>query len=334
MPTEDNLRAALTALERHAPDADRVMPGARRHSRRGLRPPRAIAWGAGIAAAAALAGVVTAVSLPGGTPATNQMSKAALEAKVLAAISAANDVVYIRSTFQTIGVPHTSSAPSTGEDWTYPWQASPGQRVRTRSISSYPGFFNTDSGVSYLMPAQVQTSPAPGTFTVTAQKISVDYVSKTWYEAKNSRMTIDPAGNPTLIASYFKSTQWTERNTTLNGQAAIELTLKERVLQGQSTVNSWTEYLWVDASTYLPLYNTETFGPPGQQTHGTTAYQYLPATPANLAKLTPPVPAGFRQVSPPVVKAYAPVPCSTRKATGSGKATEPFCVATADPTAR
>jgi hypothetical protein len=102
-----------------------------------------------------------------------------------------------------------------------------------------------------------------------------------------------------LIASYFTSKQWTARTTTLNGQAAIELTLKDRVLRGKSTVNSWIEYLWVDASTYLPLHDVTTFGPPGGTTDAVEDFQYLPATPANLAKLTPPIPAGFRQVTPP-----------------------------------
>ncbi len=43
MPTEDDLRAALTSLERHAPAAARVLPGrsTRRRSRSGLRSPLA-----------------------------------------------------------------------------------------------------------------------------------------------------------------------------------------------------------------------------------------------------------------------------------------------------
>jgi hypothetical protein len=69
MRTEDDLRAAFIALERHAPDAARVLPGARRGSRprnrfRRLRP----AWGLAIAVLLALglaAGVMVAV-LPSG----------------------------------------------------------------------------------------------------------------------------------------------------------------------------------------------------------------------------------------------------------------------------
>jgi hypothetical protein len=83
MRTEDDLRAAFMALERHAPDAARVLPGARR-GRRGLSserrpgsPPRnrfrrlRPAWRLAIAVPLALglaAGVTVAV-LPSGQPA-------------------------------------------------------------------------------------------------------------------------------------------------------------------------------------------------------------------------------------------------------------------------
>jgi hypothetical protein len=49
--------------------------------------------------------------------------------------------------------------------------------------------------------------------------------------------------------------------------------------------------LWVNSATYLPMRLEEA----GLQTD----FQWLPATPANLAMLKLPVPPGFHQVPPP-----------------------------------
>jgi hypothetical protein len=57
-----------------------------------------------------------------------------------------------------------------------------------------------------------------------------------------------------------------------------------------------TTTLWVDARTYQPLRSASTtripLGGVPLETD-TTQYQILPATPANLALLTPPIPPGF-----------------------------------------
>jgi hypothetical protein len=316
MPTEDDLRAALASLEKHAPAAAGVMPGTGRpatRSRSGLRSPRAIRLLAGITTVVALAGVVTALALPRGThqPGPNggvasvPVTKATLQAKLLAAFSAtSNEIVYLHGTFWSTGSgwTNTDMSATTEESWYYPWQAHAGQLVRSRTLSySADGAFHSDKAVSYVMPP-LKASLAPGSFQVKGDQIFVDYVGKAWYDAKNQPFMSDPPDNPALIAFYLKSKQWTARDTTLNGRPAIELTLKDVDLNGKTVVNSWTEYLWVDASTYLPLRDTETFGPPNMLSHGLTDWQYLPLTPANLAKLTPPpIPAGFRQVAPPHV---------------------------------
>jgi len=52
--------------------------------------------------------------------------------------------------------------------------------------------------------------------------------------------------------------------------------------------------LWVDAATYLPLRLISAASlRHGYTDTSTIDYQLLPATPANLAKLTPPIPVGF-----------------------------------------
>jgi hypothetical protein len=128
--TEDDLRAALASLERQAPAADRVLPGTARRTSHRLRSLRAIRWVAGIATTAALAGVVTALILPGRTYRTTQngggtsqapIAKTTLQAKVLAAFSAVGDeIVFMQGTYQTVGVAHTDSNPATDDTWYYP----------------------------------------------------------------------------------------------------------------------------------------------------------------------------------------------------------------------
>lgn len=108
MRTEDDLRAALTELERHAPAAARVLPVSRR-SRRGLRSPLAIRWLAGITATAALASLVAALTLPAGTSSiipnggvsspSGTDKDTTLKARLLAAFSAASgEIAYTRTT--------------------------------------------------------------------------------------------------------------------------------------------------------------------------------------------------------------------------------------------
>jgi hypothetical protein len=323
--TEDDLRAAFASLEQHAPAAVRVMLGTSRRatrSRGGLRSPRAIRLLTGITTAAALAGVITALTLPGGTLGTipnvavassAPIAKATLQAKLLAAFSATSDeIVYLHGTFWSTGSgwTHTDMSPITEESWYYPWQARTGQHVRSRTLTyKGDGGLHTDKAVSYVMPP-LKAGLAPGSFQTTGDQIVVDYAGKEWYAAKNYPFMGDPPDNPALIAFYLKSKQWSARNTTLNGRPAIELTMKDVDLKGKTVVNSWTEYLWVDASTYLPLRDTETFGPPNMLSHGMTDWQYLPITPANLAKLTPPIPSGFRQVAPPRPISWHPITVS------------------------
>lgn len=303
MRTEDDLRTALTALERHAPAATRVLPGNSRRGRRRLPLPGATRWLTGITTAGALAGVVTALTLPGGAPGTipsggvtspAPVTKTTLQAKILAAFSTtAHEIVYMHGTFTSAGrSPYTDPSPIVEDNWYYPWQAATGQQVRIRNLTfTTDGRLHEDSEMSFLMPAPQTISP--GLVRAKGEYIFVDHVNKTWSDVKNSPLASDPPNNPALIAFYLKDTNWTARNTTLNGQAAIELTLK---------TNPWATYLWVDASTYLPMHSVTSFGPPGMVTNAIEDYQYLPATPANLAKLAPPIPAGFKRVF------LAPVP--------------------------
>ncbi len=313
MRKEEDLHAALTALERHAPAAARVLPGAPGLTARGLRPPLTIRWAAGIATTAAVAGMVTALTLPGGTSGTSAeksgivssapITSATLRAKLTAAFSSAFDKIAVEhATYRDRA---NGGAPGTAETWSYPLQPSRGQQVRTRTIiTNQLGRFplHTDTGESYLMPPVGKTTyylHAPTEVT------DVDYVGRMWYrQHEGSPFGPTPPVTRTLIANLPPIGKWTAHNTTLNGRPAIEFTLHATYQAGK--INRWyIESLWVDASTYLPLHETSDFGHTGSAADGapsdvvgTSDYEYLPATPANLAKLTPPIPAGFKRVYP------------------------------------
>jgi hypothetical protein len=293
--TEDDLRTALTALERHAPDAARVLPGSKRH-RSQLTSPRTVRWLAATAAAAALAGTVTALTVsgaptsssPNGGVASGSAGEAALRPKLLAAFSAASgDIVYVSGPTQ-----NTGKSPIVTQFWTYPSQASPGQLVHTRSLTfNLSGTLDYSDEAIFVLTEQGATSPRPAP--TTGERIIIDYAGKTWSDDKDTLLpeSSDPSSSA-LIAHDIKTEHWTVRRTTLNGRAALELSFKETG-DGNSSVNR----LWIDAATYLPLRQTDTFGPPGMITSDTLNYEYLPATAANLAKLTAPIPAGFKRVS-------------------------------------
>jgi len=300
MRTEDDLRAALTALERHAPAAARVLPGAPGRTARGLRSPRTIRWAAGIATAAAVGGMATVLTLPGastGTPekksgivSSAPITKATLQAMLTDAFSSAPDKVAVEHATYRVN----SEAPVTDETWSYPVQPRVGQQVRTRDIEiSQSGTFHFDTGESYLMP------PVPKTSFLKAKSetTNVSYTGRVWWQQQFPSLAVTPPVGGEVIANLPPLGKWTAHNTTLNGRPAIEFTLHTTSKAGK--IKSWfIDDLWVDASTYLPLRETSDIGSTGFDTVGTSDYEYLPATPANLAKLTPPIPAGFKRVDP------------------------------------
>jgi outer membrane lipoprotein-sorting protein len=305
--TEDDLRTALTTLERHAPAAARVLPGSSRRARHGLRSPLSARWLAGITTAAALAGAVTALTLPGGTERTIQNGGVAspsattgttAKAKLLAAFSAASgDIAHTRTT-QVNTSPDVLT--DSGESWIYPWQASIGQQVHNRQVRlGSDGTPVLDRELIYNLPAP-PTPSAPQPLGTKGSMITVNYKTKTWSEESGGVCDACQL-TPTYLANLtelIKDNDFKEvGRTTVDGRRAIEFHAVE--LGDHATlwlrVNST---LWVDAATYLPLRLTSAESLRHGYTDTTTIdYQLLPATPANLAKLTPPVPAGFRKVA-------------------------------------
>lgn len=313
MRTEDDLRTALTALERHAPAAARVLPGSSRRARHGLRSPLSARWLAGITAAAALAGAVTALTLPSGSSRTIQnggvsspsTTTTTLKAKLLAAFSAASsEIAYERST-TTLS---SGGTPMTEEIWYSPWQASAGQLVRSRHLNLTGGAPYQDVEFVYQLPApgtvppglppaiaqKVRGNRLVGVVAAMGEIIDIEYGNQTWSDQKSHALLDSDPANPQVVLDEIKQGTWkVVGHTRLGGRAAIELSWA----QG----GGGTSYFWVDAHSYLPLREVSRtpVGSPGKMDANitTTDYKLLPATSANLAKLTPPIPAGFRQTA-------------------------------------
>jgi hypothetical protein len=273
-----------------------------------MRLPLSVRWVAGIAVTAAVAGAITAVTVANGTSSTIQngggtspsaATGTTVQAKLLAAFSAASgDIGYTRTT-ATNTSPGADNA--TGESWVYPWQPSTGQRVYDRQIlvgSDGAPLFDTES--IYDSPAPLTEASPNRALGAKGSQITVNYYAKTWSEEDVGVCIVCQLTStyPANLTELIKASDFKEVGpATVDGHRAIEF----RSTGVGSNSTAWLGYrstLWVDAATYLPLRLT------GSESlrHGytdtvTTDYQILPATPANLAKLTPPIPAGFRKVA-------------------------------------
>jgi hypothetical protein len=264
--------------------------------------------------------VVTVLTVPGGmtsshipngavAPARATAAPLTLRAKLMAAFAAASgQIVYEHSTWTVSG-----SGATAMDSWYYPWQARQGQVVRSRRLTL------NANGTPYQDVADIYRMPAPGSVpaglppTVRAKLksprlsgvaaafgeiIDVEYGNRTWSDQKHHLLLDNDPGAPVELAHQVGFRHWTVVGTTrLNGQRAIELTWQ--VAPGSRS------YLWVDASTCLPLREESSFreGSPGNWVTATVRddYRLLTATQANLVKLTPPIPAGFRQTADQVL---------------------------------
>jgi hypothetical protein len=309
MRTEDDLRAALVALEREAPAVTQVLPKASSRNGRGFLPPAGRRWRAvGLAAALGLVvGVsvaLVAVLSPAGSLGHQQVSPAseALRAKLLAALSASGGkIVYERTTDLSPG----TTAHTVMESWHYPWMPKAGQLERDRElILNTDGTPLRDSQASYMTLAPDQDLYANGKI------IDVEYATGTWSVRHSRWLFDDDPGAPTTLWDMVHNGMLTVvGRTELGGHPAIEVRFK---------IGPGSDYLLIDARTYLPLRTLISKGASVRRYD----YQYLQPTAANLAKLTAPIPAGFRRTAQPVTPKNAP-PFYLQTAAPAGPAPAP-----------
>jgi hypothetical protein len=324
MRSEDDLRAVLTAMERCAPDLDTVLRAVREGTgRRSLRilpswQPRSRRWPrlAGIAAAAALAGLVialVAVTLPAGhgrpraghspvppmarsgLPSAASMGRAMLTA----AYGVNGDILYTKQTGFTHGVVADSY-----QDWSWPAQPVTGQVERTLEIfsqrdpASAPLQLTETDEFSYIVPPG-DPNYVKGKLTVVCyptlgSKEGCGYggtntPAGTYSTWDRQFMNPNPGLNdllPSALAREISHGLWrVTRQARYEGQPAIELTQTPKGMYRPLPV-----VLWVNAHTYLPL---RMLWGPGTPPSAVVSWSFLRPTKASLALLNARIPAGY-----------------------------------------
>jgi len=327
---EDDLRAALATLERHAPDAGTVLRAVRERTERHAgtpRPPAARALRrpvlvAGVAAAALAAGFTAAllsdggpgpqapatVQIPGqgggtaqppitsrhGLPATAMVGKA----MTTAFSAAADDILYTTETGLTNGY-----VPSILQGWSWPAQPVLGQREYLRSY-----LVQRTSPSKPLLPAEdngfIYNTPPAGTSYVTGRLIMVCFPS---FGGCGYDNTETPAGawasyhgrfanpNPGLedLSPRSMARSIARGDWRIVGHTRLD---GQAALELSETAKAQDRYdpkpalLWINAHSYLPL---KMITGVGTSQPSVATWSFLKPTPAHLALLRPHIPPGF-----------------------------------------
>jgi hypothetical protein len=327
---EDDLRAALITLERHAPDMDTVLRAvrdrtepdtgpARWRAPRVLRRPVLVA---GVAAVALAAGL-TATLVPGGgpgpqTPAAVQVpgqgwstaqppitSRRGLPAaaKVGQAMATAfggvvDDILYTTETGLTNGY-----VPSILQGWSWPAQPVLGQKEYVRSY-----LVQRTSRSKPLLPAEdngfVYDAPPASANYVNARLTMVCYPS---FDGCGYGNTETPAGTWAVYHGRFMNpspglddlSPWSMARSIAQGDWRIVGHTRldgQAALELSESAKSPDQYgprpalLWINAHSYLPL---KMITGVGSSQPSVATWSFLSPSPAHLALLRPHIPAGF-----------------------------------------
>jgi hypothetical protein len=289
---------ALIAGDATGQPAGRRRPRAAGRRRPGTRWQLAAACAAVVTAAAVTAAALTVArpdtggrvttghaTTPGGRPGQAgppALQAAAVQAAVLASVTAAGgDVLYV----QRAGSP---DAALDTQEWFWPSNPAPGQQVRMLAITA-DGLEIENTFYATARDKYTAGSAGP---VITGTQLTIDPQAKIWsiQQGTTIRPQLPQATSAALLRQYIAAHVWTViGRSSLAGQPAIEL--------GTAGPNGLRELLWVNARTHLPMRQLkENWNGPGS----TLRYdiEYLPATPANLAKLTPAIPPGYKRVPP------------------------------------
>lgn len=283
MSTElaDHLRQGIERVPAQLP-ADLIRTAYRRYRRRRT----AVAAITAAAAAIAIGAAAAAFSLSG-PPSPQAQLTAYVANRVTQALNATSpdSIVFVRL---TVTPPNADMPP------TEVWAGSDGHwRVKSFARDGRPV---TDT----------ETYDTPSTYLI----FQVDYTNRTWWRwvgpgdvtpGQPVQWTCNQGAPLTYTTSARDMTDelrtamscgWLKDTGTgkVDGVRAIRLTGP-----GTGTGGSIATTIWVNASTYLPVRITTTW--PTYVVQEDT--QWLPPTPANLAKLVPPTPPGFKHVPRP-----------------------------------
>lgn len=229
------------------------------------------------------------VGSPAGTsPAGGQPARAgSVQQAILTAVGpVSDDILYVRVT--SSGIP-AGMAPLF-QYWLWPAKAAPGQQVN---------LLISGNGVQSRMTFTQVTGNANGNSQpVTGTAWTIDPATKTWTRSPSTPVPAIPEQSSLylldknfMLKNFVHDSEIVKSHATVDGRAAIELSYPG----ANGTMHL---LLWVDARTYLPL-RTEKLHwlndyPDSKQQYD---YQFLPPTPANLAKLKLTGPADDEQAA-------------------------------------
>jgi hypothetical protein len=189
----------------------------------------------------------------------------------------------------------TTGGPAIGrgvvQTWWWPAKPAPGQQVHLVFFGT-----STRGDVTFTEPAaapanlSLQPIPASGFFLVPATK-TWEPISQFAYEGvfyQTSHYLLDESY---MRATYLPRSTVVNDHAALDGRSAIEISEP-----GNPTLQV---QFWVDAQTYLPLreLKLDSGATNTPETRKVYDYQFLPATPANIAALTLTVPSGYTKAS-------------------------------------
>jgi hypothetical protein len=212
---------------------------------------------------------------------------ASVQLAILAAVTTArSDILYFRQSSQGTG-PTVEV-----REWFWPSQPVPGRPVHMLVVElgglETESAFTAAAGDQYT--AGKNTGPA-----ITGTETIIDPQAKTWSTQHGAIILprLPTATSLMLLREQIAAHLWTVLGPAkLAGQSAIEL------ITTRAGANGLREYLWVSARSYLPMRLVKQ----NWSGAGSTLrydFEFLPATPAALATLTPAVPPGYERVSAP-----------------------------------
>jgi hypothetical protein len=330
------------AIAQQIPIADK--PSGIRYIRRPRR--LLLVGGAAAATVAACIALVVALVVPTathrGAPEVQARthSVAVIRARLVAALdSAGNDVLEI-----------TRSGACNSTTWMTPFDVQAGgefrERTETTSCSGTPTSgealdMTVENVTPYqvLTPADVGNVVTPGGPVIPGKSVGVPRNVGEWvcgngsetgfnttfnssWQGSAETLRIGVPATPELLRNELAAGSLELiGNTTVNGEAAVELSL---LIPPASVVGSSSSVtIWLDASSYLPIREVQQFqakqlpgAPPTTSQSTEQDYTFLPPTAANLALVQLSVPSGLAAVTPPGT--FIVPSCSLRGATSAG----------------
>lgn len=309
MPAIDDLTAVRRLLDAPGPRDDVVAAGRNRldelirHEAGGPRHLPRLALGAVAACAVAVAATVAATVVvpraahPGGRPAAAAATRpgdqrpgpgrpgpgTVQQAILTAAGAVSGDIMYINVTYS--GVPKDVS-PAT-QFWLWPARAAVGQQVHL--VMAARGL---RTEMTFTQPAHFPPQVIATTY------VSVNPAAKTW----TSYSGIPVPGIPLesslalldkqyMLENFVNTSKVISAHATVDGQQAIEVSYP-----GANGILHFL--LWVNAQTYLPLRMDKLhFLNENSNSVQRHDFQFLPPTPANLAKVAVTIPPGYKRAA-------------------------------------